>query len=157
MGSDELINKHFNIPNEINDKSHLIVERDKLSETLNLVENCTNCKDNIKMDDLDEFCNSINSIRDLSSEPDNEEEKEYMFGEIIGDLYYSLVEMDNKLNKEILCEGCKGKKIEKLTDKCGNEEMAKLLYEYKLNARYNYIEWIPFNEFENIEYLAKGV
>ena len=35
--------------------------------------------------------------------------------------------------------------------------MARLLYDHKLNADDNrYIKWIPFNEFGNIEYLAKG-
>ena len=34
--------------------------------------------------------------------------------------------------------------------------MARLLYECKLNSYYIYIRWIPFNEFGNIEYLAKG-
>ena len=32
--------------------------------------------------------------------------------------------------------------------------MARLLYESKLNN--NYIRWIPFNEFGNIEHLARG-
>ena len=64
-----------------------------------------------------------------------------------------------KLNKEILCEGCKEKEIKKLTDKCGNEEIARFLYyRCKLNAKYydSYIWWIPFDGFKNIEYLAKG-
>ena len=36
--------------------------------------------------------------------------------------------------------------------------MARILYENKVNPKGNhrYIEWIPFNEFGNIEYLAKG-
>jgi len=38
--------------------------------------------------------------------------------------------------------------------------MARLLYQSKLNSvdKYGrrYIRWIPFNEFGNIEYLAKG-
>ena len=69
--------------------------------------------------------------------------------------------MDIELNKKILCEGCKEKKIEKLTDKCGNEEISRLIYyQCKLNT-YVYdqrccIQWIPFDEFKNIEYLAKG-
>jgi len=49
--------------------------------------------------------------------------------------------------------------IEELSDECGNEEIARFLYDCKLNAKYyehNYIRWIPFNEFKNIEYLAKG-
>src|SRR5947207_1137178 len=41
-----------------------------------------------------------------------------------------------KLNKKILCESCKGKKISHYDD--------------------YYIRWIPFNEFKNIGYLAKG-
>ena len=66
----------------------------------------------------------------------------------------------NKIDFELLCEGCKEKKKEKLTDKCGNEAIARFLYyQCKLNAvKYNdrYIQWIPFDEFKNIEYLAKG-
>ena len=53
----------------------------------------------------------------------------------------------------------KEKKVEKLTDKCGKEEIARILYyRCKLNACYylsTCIQWIPFDEFKNIEYLAK--
>src|SRR5439155_26979471 len=60
------------------------------------------------------------------------------------------------------------KEIEELTDKCGNEKIAKLLYKckhelYSERGCYgyycgccDYIRWIPFNKFENIEFLAKG-
>ena len=68
--------------------------------------------------------------------------------------------MDFELNKKILCEGCKEKKNKKLTDKYGNEEIARFLYyQCKLNATSHdseYIRWIPFDKFKNIEYLAKG-
>ena len=39
-----------------------------------------------------------------------------------------------------------------------NREIAKFLYECRLNAKNhnNYIQWIPFDEFKNIEYLAKN-
>src|SRR6266511_1329514 len=71
-----------------------------------------------------------------------------------------LFRINIRLNKEILCEDCKGKRIRKLADKCGNEEIARFLYyQCRLNANYyysRYIRWIPFDEFENIEYLAKG-
>src|SRR5437868_4422275 len=47
-----------------------------------------------------------------------------------------------------------------LNNKYGNEEIARFLYyQYKLNAEYyddNYIRWIPFDEFKNVEYLARG-
>ena len=48
---------------------------------------------------------------------------------------------------------------QKLADKCGNEEIAKFLHKCRLNRKQdydNYIQWIPFDEFKNIEYLAKG-
>ncbi len=74
-------------------------------------------------------------------------------------LVEDLFKINIRLNKEVLCEGCKRKEIRKLADKCENEEIAKILYECKLNAKHhydNYIQWIPFDEFKNIEYLAKG-
>ena len=49
---------------------------------------------------------------------------------------------------------CKEKKLKKLVNECGNEEMARLLYECK--SIYGGIRWIPFNGFGNIKYLAKG-
>ncbi len=67
--------------------------------------------------------------------------------------------MNIRLNKEILCEGCKEKEIRKLADKCGNEEIAKFLYECRLDKKWyydDYIRWIPFDKFKNIEYLAKS-
>src|SRR5438132_5261757 len=75
------------------------------------------------------------------------------------DLVESLFEIVTRLNKEVLCEGCKKKEIRKLADKCGNEEIAKFLYECKLNREQyddDHIQWIPFDEFKNIEHLAKG-
>ena len=91
-------------------------------------------------------------INDIKSE--KEEQKK---NKIIEESNYKLIGIDDELNSKVLCEGCKEKKVEKLITKCGNEEMAKLLYESKLNSDYiYYIRWIPFSEFGNIEYLAKG-
>ena len=48
---------------------------------------------------------------------------------------------------------------QKLADKCGNEEIAKFLHKCRLNRKQyydNYIQWIPFDEFKNIEYLTKN-
>src|SRR5207248_1671662 len=56
--------------------------------------------------------------------------------DIIGRLFNELNKIDFELNKKVLCESCKGKKISHYGD--------------------DYIRWIPFNEFKNIEYLAKG-
>ena len=61
------------------------------------------------------------------------------------------------LNRKVLCEKCKEKKKENLINKCGNEELARLLYASKLNSHNDwYIRWIPFNEIVNIEHLARG-
>ena len=47
-----------------------------------------------------------------------------------------------------------GRRIERLTDECGNEEIARFLYQCKPDG--GYIRWIPFDKFRNVEYLAKG-
>ena len=45
--------------------------------------------------------------------------------------------------------------LENLTNECGNEEIARLLYCIR-EIDYGYLRWFHFNEFKNIEYLAKG-
>ena len=143
-----------NTLNELINKNDLSVKTTNLSnellETLKILESCTSCK-NKKIDDgnyLDKY------LADLEEAQGWEKE------DIIDYLDYELCRIDLGLNKKVLCEDCKGKKFEKLTDKCGNEEMARFLYyQCKLNAHdyvFNHIQWIPFNEFKNIEYLAKG-
>ena len=137
------------------DKSHntlnkLMINRNKLSvetiesikttiETLKTIEDCANCKDKeVGRNSFDEFRKLINKI----GKKDN--------------LVENLFEISTKLNKEVLCEDCKGKEIGKLADKCGNEEIVKFIYECRLNREWYYIRWIPFDGFKNIEYLAKG-
>src|SRR5437764_11372576 len=113
----------------------------KTIETLKTIEDCDNCKNmEVGRNDFDEFRKLINKIG-----------KKY-------DLDENLFKMNIRLNKEVLCKGCKRKEIRKLAYKCGNEEIAKFLYECRLNAKNhnNYIRWIPFDEFENIGYLTKG-
>src|SRR5439155_15239492 len=139
--------------NKLINENDLSIKTNELSnellKTLKIIENCTSCKDK-KIDG--------NYLDKCLAELEKEEQgkkKEY----IIKKLNDELNKIDFELNKEILCEGCKGKKIEKLTDKCGNEKMARFLYyQCKLNAKKydDYIRWIIFDEFKNIEYLAKG-
>ena len=117
-------------------------------ETLKTIEDCANYKDKeIGRNSFDKFCKLTKIVIWKRS-------KSY--------LDEDLLEMNVRLNKEVLllCEGCKGKEIRKLADKCGSEEIAKFLYECKLNRRWyyddGYIRWVPFDEFKNIGYLAKG-
>jgi hypothetical protein len=139
--------------NELINKSDVTVRITNLSnellETLKIIENCK--KDDIKEWHFDNFHKLINEIK---SEKDEQKKKKISY-ELDGELIY----IDDLLNKKVLCERCKEKKKENLINKCGNEEMARLLYEVKLNSNDIYnkcIRWIPFNEFGNIEYLAKG-
>src|SRR6185369_8230795 len=127
----ELTNKLQNTLNKLINKNYLGDETTELSnellETLKVIENC---KDKKKIDriDLGKFHESINEIESRLTELE-EEGGEGGEGES-----YTIVQINIGLNKEILCEGCKKKEIEKLTNKCGNEEIARFLYNCKLNA-----------------------
>ena len=114
------------------------------------MENCTSCKDKIKgKKNFKEFCESINETGNCLAEL----EEENIISELDGELF----EINTRLNNKLLCEGCY--EVKKLTDKCGNRELAKFLYECRLNRkRYfdDYTQWILFDEFGDIEYLAKG-
>src|SRR5439155_15660963 len=81
-----------------------------------------------------------------------EKEQEWKKKDIINKLNDKLDILDFELNKKVLCKGCKEKKIGKLTDKYRNEKIARFFcYDCE------YIRWIQFDEFKNIEYLTKGV
>src|SRR2546423_1031567 len=74
-----------------------------------------------------------------------------------------LNELNEKLNELIKiirmksCNDCKEKKIGKLTEKYGNEQLTRFLYECKeYSYLSSYIKLIQFNEFKNVKYLAKG-
>src|SRR2546423_955254 len=145
MSVDELINKLQNTLNKLINENDLSVKTiellNELLETLKIIENCIGCKDK-KMYGID-FDKIENCLVELEKE----------------DIVNGLNIIDFELNKKKLCEGCKGKIIDKLTDKCGNEEIARFLYQCKLNKKHyynSYIQWIPFDRFKNIEYLAEG-
>ena len=149
----KLINKLRNTLNKLVNENDLSVKTTELSnellETLKIIENCTSCKDEkIDGNDLDKC------LAKLKKEEQGKEKED-----IIHKLNDELNKIDFELNKKVLCESCKEKKIKKLTDKYGNEEIARFLYyQCKLNTKKHddYIRWIPFDEFKNIEYLAKG-
>src|SRR5437016_302957 len=86
-------------------------------KTLKRIEDCANCKDKeVGRNGFDEFRKLISKTAIG---------KKYVLVE-------NLFKTNIRLNK-VLCEGCKGKEIRKLADKCGNEEIAKILYECRLN------------------------
>ena len=146
-----------NTLNELINRNDLGIKTTELSnellETTKIIENCTSCCKDKKIDgnDLDKIKNCLAGLE--------KEEQEREKWHIIDNLNQELFEINIRLNKEILCEGYKEEKIEKLTDECGNEEISRFLYyQCKLAFRYDcdYIRWIPFDEFKNIKYLAKG-
>ena len=156
--ANKLINKLFDMLNELIYKNDLSAKSNDLSnellETLKILENCTRCKYILGKDHFKEFHESIDRIKDLS---DKLEEEGQQRENIIHHLSNRLIKIDTELNNKVLCKDCKEKEIEKLTNKYGNEEIARFFHEGGLNAKYyDYIRWIPFNEFRNIEYLAKG-
>ena len=152
-----LVNKLQNtLNNKLINESDLSVKTTELSnellETTKIIENCTSCKDK-KIDG-----NGLDKIKNCLAKLEKEEQGKKK-EDMIDELNQELFEINIRLNNEILCEGCKGKEIEKLTDKYGDEKIARFLYyQCKLNAGYydEYIRWIPFDEFKKIEYLAKG-
>src|SRR6266511_3921852 len=126
-----LLNELQNTLNELINRNDLSIKITELSnellETTKIIENCTSCKD--KKIDVDEI---KNCLAELEKE-EQKREKRY----IIDELNHRLFKINIRLNNEILCEGCKEKKIEKLTDKCGNEKIARFLYyKCKLNAEH---------------------
>src|SRR6266511_3652883 len=152
MNVNKFTNKLFNILNKINNQESYLTTvgrttnlSNELLETLKIIKYCTSCKGNLGKYN-DKFHVSINEIENLLVRLEKEKEEQRK-NNAIGELNDKLIKMDDELNKKVLCENCKGKKIENLTDKCENEEMARLLYESKLNN--SYIRWIPFNEFRN--------
>ena len=101
---DELINKLQNtLNNKLINENDLSVKTTNLSnellKTLKIIENCASCKDE-KIDgkDLDKCLAKLEKEEQIWG-------KEY----IINKLNDKLNEIDFELNKEILCEGCKGK------------------------------------------------
>src|SRR6185369_3546945 len=63
----------------------------------------------------------------------------------------------SRLSKQlsrILCNDCQRKKFKRLINKYGGEELTISLDHHNKDPKT--IKWIPFNEIENIEYLAQG-
>src|SRR5438876_5869128 len=118
MNADELINKLLIIGRD--DLSAKTTElSNELFETLKIIENCMSCR--VKKTKGNDFYEQINRTANYF------------------ELNDELFKINIRLNREILCECCKEKEIDKLTDKCENEEIARFLYyECKLNARYYY-------------------
>src|SRR5439155_4724935 len=113
-----LLNELQNTLNELINRNDLNVGTTELSnellETTKITENCTSCKDKkIDGNDLDKIKNCLAELEK------KEQEREKLH--IIWELNDELFKINIRLNKEILCEGCKEKEIEKLTDKCGNK------------------------------------
>ena len=107
----ELINKLQNTLNKLINKNDLSVETtellNELLETLKVIENCKDKK--IDGFDLDKFHRLINEIESYLAELEEKRGKIYRNG--------ALSWINRRLHEKILCEDCKEKEIEKLTDK----------------------------------------
>src|SRR6185295_10603820 len=117
MGASESkTDKSFNSLNELINKGDVNVRiinlSNELLETLKTIKNCTSCKkdDNLKEKDFDKLHELINEIESKKGEEKNE---------IIRTLHGELIDIDDELNRFVLCESCKEKKMENLINKCG--------------------------------------
>src|SRR5207248_4363460 len=125
---DKLFDKFYNFLNEMNSKEgSLSVEMINLSndlfETLKIMENCESCRIRHAV----VFCEpTINELENYLAELEEEEQEQEKFN-MTGRLNDRLFEMNNELNRWVLllCENCKERKVEKLTDKCEHKEMAR--------------------------------
>ena len=107
---DELIDKLLDSLNELINKSYSKTTEFELTNellgTLKIIENCTNFKDN----NTEKFyLELINVIERFLAELEKKEQKEK--SNIIHKLNNELFETNNRLNKKLLCEGCRGKKL----------------------------------------------
>ena len=66
----------------------------------------------------------------------------------------------NRPNSKYWCQNCNSKRFQQNFNKwtSGNELIDNFIQDAQLKARDNYqvIEWIPYNHFRNIQYLAQG-
>src|ERR1044072_7287217 len=67
---------------------------------------------------------------------------------------------NNRYNQYPWCQSCNSKRFQQEFNKwtSGNKEIDKFIQKFQLNAtnRHEVLEWIPYDRFENIEYLAEG-
>src|SRR4051812_25800498 len=90
-----------------------IKSSNELLETLKIIENCTSCKEHIiKKIYFDKLIYKIKSYLIVF-----EEMEQYIINQLVNEL----IKINDELNRKVLCECCKEKKIEKLNYKCGNE------------------------------------
>ena len=56
------------------------------------------------------------------------------------------------------CQSCNGKRLQQNFQNwtSGNHDIDELIHRTQLNSNGNVLEWIEYDRFENIEYLAKG-
>ena len=74
---------------------------------------------------------------------------------------YGLCEECNQKNTGVdWCKACNAKHFQQNFEKwtSGNVDIDKFIQDTQLSANYNskVLEWIPYNKFYNIEYIAKG-
>src|SRR5207248_3048415 len=93
---------------ELMDKLSTTNLSSKLLEMLKIIENCTRCKDNLGKYNLDGFHKSINKIAIRSTKLREGEKWERL------KIDSKLTEIDGELNRKVLCENCKVKKLFKI-------------------------------------------
>src|SRR6185369_14440278 len=103
---DKLINKLLDSLNELINRNDLSVETtellNELLETLKIIEDCTDCKDNTGKFNLDKCHELINKIENSLVKLEKEQEWEKYNNKMIDGINIESFEIDNKLNKKML-------------------------------------------------------
>src|SRR5437762_3333970 len=128
MKVDEFINKLQNTLNKLINENYLSIKTNELLnellETLKIIENCTSCKDK------ETDGNDLDKIEKCLAELEEEEKK----WEELYELNKGVFRINIRLNKEILCEGCKEKEREKLKriyNNSSNDKIVDILNQVK--------------------------
>src|SRR5947207_16002653 len=107
------MNKLQNSLNKLIYEKDLNVKTTELSnellETIKILENCTSCKYKDKKIDGNDLDKLENCLAMLEQEEQRKKEKSTIYK-----LNHKIDKIDFELNKEVSCEGCKERKIEKL-------------------------------------------
>src|SRR5207248_8946114 len=111
------LNKLFNLLDKLINRSDLTVRitglSNELLETLKKIENCTNCKNNIKRQYsyFSRIYESINKVGNYLVEVEKGEKEDIIYK--LGD---ELIEMGVQLNRDVLCRICGRKHMIRLSN-----------------------------------------
>ncbi|PKK64938.1 hypothetical protein RhiirC2_786831 [Rhizophagus irregularis] len=113
------------------------------------------------MDEIKLSDDVIEQIKDFNHNHLTEEQELSSIDKLITDKKYGLCKKCKQLNTDYYyCQSCKSQNFKQnfINWSSGNHDIDEFIQKAQLKAKNErqIIEWIEYNKFENIEYLAKG-